>query len=90
MIITISGQIEEWTSESILAQCVLFMIGGTFAPSALISWALHEIANAPTIQTKLYEEVRSSLEKSNGQITYENIQEMVYLNKVTLGKFSDN
>lgn len=85
-IILVSGQSFEWTFKSIVAQCMLFMLGGFQVPAAIICFAIYEIAKTAAIQKKLYEELANNLEKSGGRISYDTIREMDYLNKVVLGR----
>lgn len=45
---------------------------------------MYELATNPNCQDKLIEEVLKTLEKHNGQLTYECLQEMIYLENVVL------
>jgi hypothetical protein len=49
-------------------------------------FALYELAMHPDVQTKLRAEIMQNLNKNNGQLTYEGIQEMVYLDMVVSGE----
>jgi len=47
---------------------------------------LYELAVNPAIQTKLREEIDTTLEKFGGQISYDSVQDMKYLGQVIDGK----
>jgi hypothetical protein len=51
-----------------------------------MSYALYEIALHPEIQNRLRAEIMQVLNKHNGQLTYDGIQEMAYLDMVVSGK----
>lgn len=50
-----------------------------------MSFGLYELALQPVIQTKLREEIKETLLASNGEITYDNVNGMVYLNMIVQG-----
>jgi hypothetical protein len=50
-----------------------------------MSFALYELALHPEIQNRLRAEIMEVLNKHNGQLTYDNIQEMAYLDMVVSG-----
>lgn len=52
---------------------------GTETSSIVLSFILYELAAHPECQQRLHDEVTKILSKHNGQITYESIQEMPYL-----------
>ncbi|XP_070494179.1 probable cytochrome P450 28a5 [Chironomus tepperi] len=60
---------------------ISFFSDGFETSSIAISHALYEIAKNKRVQAKLREEVRSNLDK-NGQISFEKLQEMTYLDQV--------
>lgn len=53
-----------------------------------MNYALYELAQQPDLQERLREEINEVLEQSNGEITYDNIKQMPYLQQVLDGKFS--
>ncbi|XP_047117123.1 probable cytochrome P450 6a14 [Schistocerca piceifrons] len=72
------------------AQCVVFFLAGFETSSTTMSFALHELALNPDIQKKLQQEVDETIQKSNGQLTYDDVMNMPYLDKVvseTLRKY---
>ena len=68
------------------AQAYAFFIAGFETSSSTISHTLYELALHPDMQEKLREEVTTAFEKNNGQLTYESVQEMKYMDKVVKGK----
>jgi cytochrome P450 family 6 len=55
--------------------------------STTIQMALYELAYRPKIQERLREEITKVLEKYNGEMTYESLAEMTYLDQVVNGSF---
>jgi len=51
-----------------------------------MSYALYELALHPEIQNRLRAEIMQVLKKHNGQLTYDGIQEMTYLDMVVSGE----
>ncbi len=76
----------EMTNELITAQAFVFFIAGFETSSTTISNALYELAQNHTIQNKLRKEINEELEKNNGELKYESIKNMKYLNKVFQGE----
>lgn len=56
----------------------------------MVSMTLFELARHPEIQNKLRDEVDSVLERYQGKITFDALQEMTYMEKVVFGKSSDS
>lgn len=50
-----------------------------------MSFALYELACQLNLQFKLRQEIKETLQKSNGELTYDNVQGMVYLNMIVQG-----
>ena len=63
-----------------------FLTGGFETSTKAFQFALYELAINPEIQKKLKKEINEILCKHNGQISYEAISEMEYLNNVVDGK----
>lgn len=71
---------QNWTDVEITAQCFLFFIAGFDTTSTTLTFATYELAIAPDIQEKVYEEVMSVKNQLNGKpVTYEMIHKMEYL-----------
>lgn len=75
----------EFTDEDITAHAAGFFGDGFETSSIVMSFALYEIANNIDVQNKLKEEIDEVCSKSNGQINYEAVQEMKYLDCVLNG-----
>ncbi|XP_071445857.1 probable cytochrome P450 6a14 [Hetaerina americana] len=71
------------TEEVIIAQCLLFLLAGYETSSTLLTFAAYELALNPKIQDKVREEINAVLESHQG-ITYEALNDMVYLEMVLL------
>ncbi|XP_047000616.1 probable cytochrome P450 6a14 [Schistocerca americana] len=78
------------TLGQLTAQCAVFLLAGFETSSTTMSLALHELAFHQDIQKKLQQEIDEALQKSGGQLTYDNVMNMPYLDKVvseTLRKY---
>uniref|UniRef100_A0AAG5D794 Cytochrome P450 n=1 Tax=Anopheles atroparvus TaxID=41427 RepID=A0AAG5D794_ANOAO len=81
---------EKMTIEQCAANVFLFYIAGAETSTATISFTLHELSHNPDVMAKLQQEIDQMLERHDGEITYENIKEMKYLDlcvKETLRKY---
>uniref|UniRef100_A0AAT9UU12 Cytochrome P450 6PV1 n=1 Tax=Maconellicoccus hirsutus TaxID=177089 RepID=A0AAT9UU12_MACHI len=70
------------TYASIAAECWFFFFAGFEASSSALSMTLYELARNPEIQRKVREEVDRVVEKYDGEITYDALQEMTYMEMV--------
>nr|CAD7200716.1 unnamed protein product [Timema douglasi] len=78
----------EMTDTLLSAQCFVFFLVWYETSSTTISCCLHELAVNPDIQEKLRKEVDTVLIKHCGQITYEDLQELKYMDVVVDGRFT--
>ncbi|KMQ93458.1 cytochrome p450 9e2 [Lasius niger] len=76
------GPGKELTIEDMTSQAFIFFFGGFETVSNLMCFVVHEIAVNPSIQMKLRNEVDEVLEKTNGELTYEALNGMQYLDAV--------
>ena len=71
---------------SLAAQAFIFFVGGFETSSSTMTFCLYELSLHQDIQDRLREEIDVVLQKHDGKLTYEGIQEMEYLDKVVSGK----
>ncbi|XP_037045357.1 probable cytochrome P450 6a13 [Bradysia coprophila] len=77
-----TGDPRKLTYDETIAQAFIFFFAGADTSSTAISYTMTELAYNPDIQERVRQEVSERTESSNGEITYENIHEMPYLNQV--------
>ncbi|KAJ8941634.1 hypothetical protein NQ318_010660 [Aromia moschata] len=70
------------TMNEMAAQCFVFFLAGFETSSTTMTFALLELAQNQEIQDKLRDEIRSVLKKNDNKLTYEDVMEMTYLDKV--------
>lgn len=78
------------TMEDVAAQAFIFFGAGFETSSSTMSFALHELALHPHFQTKLQDEIDTILTETGGDVTYDALSKMPYLDKVvseTLRKY---
>ena len=71
---------------SLAAQAFVFFLGGFETSSTTMTFCLYELSLHQDIQDRLREEIDVVLQKHDGKLTYEGVQEMEYLDKVVSGK----
>ncbi|KYM95132.1 PREDICTED: cytochrome P450 6j1-like [Cyphomyrmex costatus] len=64
------------------SQAMSFVFDGYETSSTVMSFIGFDLARHPEIQEKLRKEVLSVLNKNNGEITYEGLKEMTYMDQV--------
>lgn len=73
------------TVEDIAANVFVFFFAGFETSSTSMAYALYELAQNPDIQNKTRDEIERVSRKYNGEMTYESMAEMVYLEQVING-----
>nr|XP_023014564.1 cytochrome P450 9e2-like [Leptinotarsa decemlineata] len=81
-----AGHASELTNLDITAQAVLFFFAGFDTVSSLMCFMSHELAVHPDIQTKLRDEIEETLAECGGEVTYEAILKMKYMDMVISGE----
>jgi cytochrome P450 family 6 len=72
--------------DSMAAQAFVFFSAGVEGSSTIMTFCLYELSLHQDIQDRLRHEIDVVLQKHDGKLTYEGIQEMEYLDKVVSGK----
>ncbi|XP_044009989.1 probable cytochrome P450 6a14 [Aphidius gifuensis] len=72
----------EFTDSLMTAQAFVFFLGGFETSSTLISMSLYELAFEPKVQEKLRNEIIETLKNNDGQLSYDVINSMKYLDMV--------
>ncbi|GIY17062.1 cytochrome P450 3A13 [Caerostris extrusa] len=68
--------------DELVAQCVIFFLAGYDTTASTLSFASYQLALNQSVQDKLREEVDQVIQENNGQLTYEAVQSMKYLDNV--------
>ena len=74
------------TMDVIAAPAFVFYIAGYETSSATMTFCLYKLARNPDTQERVLNEIDTVLERYGGNITYEAISEMGYLDKVVSGE----
>jgi cytochrome P450 family 6 len=69
-----------------VAQAYNFLGAGFETSGSTLTYALYELALQPDIQKRLRAEIVLVMNRHNGQVTYDGIQEMAYLDRVVSGE----
>lgn len=69
-----------------MAQPVLFFTAGFETTSTTIGMTLYELALQPDIQDRLREEILQNIQDHGGELTYDGLFEMKYLDMVISGR----
>lgn len=69
------------------AQVFVFFLAGFETSASTVSFLMYELAKNPKIQQRVHNEIDQILAKYNGQMTYESISEMKFLDYCIDGLF---
>ena len=64
----------------------MFLIAGYETSGSTMTFALYELALHPEIQQSLRAEILQVMNKHDGKLTYDGIQDMLYLDRVVSGE----
>ena len=78
--------VSEIEADDFVGQAYQFLIAGFETSGSTISYVLYEMAMHPEIQNRLRAEIMQVLNKHNGQLTYDGIQNLAYLDMVVSGE----
>lgn len=73
--------------QEMAANAFVFFVAGFETSATTMSFCLYEVAKNQEIQRKIQEEIDSVLSEHNGQITFDSINEMRYLESCISGSF---
>jgi cytochrome P450 family 6 len=85
-LITKPFSVSEIDGDDFVAQAFVFLIAGFETSATTMGFALYELAMHPDIQQTLREEITRMMAKHQGELTYEGLQEMSYLDMVVSGE----
>jgi cytochrome P450 family 6 len=69
-----------------VGQLFTFLAAGFETSGTTMSFEMYELAMHPDIQQRLREEITRVMAKHQGEVTYEGLQEMSYLDMVVSGE----
>lgn len=72
----------DMTDEDIAAQAYIFYAAGYESSASTMGFLLYQLALNQDIQEKLYTEIKEALENNNGEMTYDAIMNLEYMEKV--------
>lgn len=70
---------ESLSLNDMAGQSYIFIVAGDEPSSGTMTFCMYELAKNTTIQQKVYEEIDSVLQKYDGNLNYESLNEMKYL-----------
>lgn len=76
------------TIEEMTAQSFIFFAAGFETASSTMAFCLYELARNQQVQDKLHKELSDVLAKHEGQLTYQAVQDMSYMDQVINGNFN--
>ena len=69
-----------------VAQALSFLIGSVETSASTLSFTLYQLTFHPEIQQILRAEILQVLSRYDGKLTYEGIEEMLYMDRVVSGE----
>ena len=68
-----------------VAQCIVFLLAGFDTVQTTLTWAIMELVKNPHVQERLIDDILEGVKK-HGQVDYDSVQDMTYLDAVVKGK----
>ena len=72
----------EFDEMVIVATAIVLMVAGYDTTGTTMAWVCYELAKNPEVQNRLREEVQEIMQDSSGDLTYEDLNKMTYLDQV--------
>jgi len=77
---------KQLTNDDITSQALIFFLAGFDTISTALCFGSYELALNPDVQSKLREEIKETQAANNGQLSYESLLKMKYMDQVFSGK----
>ncbi|KAL4707544.1 hypothetical protein ACJJTC_000296 [Scirpophaga incertulas] len=74
--------VTDWSEDDLIAQALIFLLGGLETVSSVTTFALLELAIHPDAQEKLVKEIKEYHERNKGVLDFQTLQSMVYMDMV--------
>ncbi|KOC61106.1 Cytochrome P450 9e2 [Habropoda laboriosa] len=74
--------VHQMTVDDIVSQALIFFLAGLDSTSNLMSYMAYELALCPDAQERLRKEIDGCLQEGNGEISYETLTKMEYMDMV--------
>lgn len=81
-------KLKHLTDDDIASQALVFFLAGFDTISTALCFGSYELAINPEVQSKLRDEILRTRSANNGQLTYESLLGMKYMDKVFSGKLN--
>ena len=76
------GKVDKLTENEIIANIFVFLLAGSQSTSVVVACAAYLLAKHPEVQQKLRQEVSDAIQADGGEIKYDTILSLPYLNAV--------
>lgn len=90
LLLKLKNEENKITFDELAAQCLIFFEAGFETLSVLMEFTLIELAKNEELQTKVRDSIEEGLHKNDGNLTYESIKDMKYLDYCIKGRFCFN
>ncbi|XP_021001498.1 cytochrome P450 3A8-like isoform X2 [Parasteatoda tepidariorum] len=68
--------------DELVAQCVIFFLAGYHTTATTLGLTAYLLAMNPDVQEKVFKEISEVVKETNGELRYESVQKMKYLDNV--------